>query len=83
MWDDGRGCESDDTFVPDTFSAEKCLELHGGDPMTEQVPFAAASFAENPEPRCPCLLQRAMAAKELETPAREWAQARADLDALA
>ncbi len=51
--------------------------------MTEQVPFAAASFAENPEPRCPCLLQRAMAAKELETPAREWAQARADLDALA
>jgi uncharacterized protein YegL len=24
--------------------------------MTEQVPFAAASFAENPEPRCPCLL---------------------------
>src|SRR6266508_7044422 len=56
MWDDGRGCESDDTFVPDTFSAERCLELHGGDLMTEQVPFAAASFAENPEPRCPCLL---------------------------
>ncbi|MBV8546687.1 MAG: VWA domain-containing protein [Acidobacteria bacterium] len=24
--------------------------------MTEQVPFTAASFAENPEPRCPCLL---------------------------
>jgi hypothetical protein len=24
--------------------------------MTEQLPFAAPSFAENPEPRCPCLL---------------------------
>ncbi len=22
----------------------------------EQVPFAEAEFAENPEPRCPCLL---------------------------
>ena len=22
----------------------------------EQIPFAATEFAENPEPRCPCLL---------------------------
>lgn len=25
-------------------------------PLPDQVPFAAAEFAENPEPRCPCLL---------------------------
>jgi uncharacterized protein YegL len=25
-------------------------------PEPDQVPFAAAEFAENPEPRCPCLL---------------------------
>jgi uncharacterized protein YegL len=25
-------------------------------PEQDQVPFAAAEFAENPEPRCPCLL---------------------------
>ncbi len=24
--------------------------------MAEQVPFGALSFAENPEPRCPCVL---------------------------
>src|SRR4051812_48126139 len=24
--------------------------------VLEQVPFAAAEFADNPEPRCPCLL---------------------------
>src|SRR5947209_2191675 len=24
--------------------------------VLEQVPFSAAEFAENPEPRCPCLL---------------------------
>jgi uncharacterized protein YegL len=24
--------------------------------ITEQVPFAATEFAENPEPRCPCIL---------------------------
>lgn len=24
--------------------------------MIEQIPFGAASFAENPEPRCPCIL---------------------------
>src|SRR5258705_4510287 len=23
---------------------------------SDQIPFAAAEFAENPEPRCPCLL---------------------------
>lgn len=25
-------------------------------PQLDQIPFAAAQFAENPEPRCPCLL---------------------------
>jgi len=24
--------------------------------MTEQIPFGADDFAENPEPRCPCVL---------------------------
>jgi hypothetical protein len=25
-------------------------------PFTQQVPFGSANFAENPEPRCPCIL---------------------------
>src|SRR5437773_1785881 len=28
----------------------------GGDPMPEQLPFGTNDFAENPEPRCPCVL---------------------------
>jgi hypothetical protein len=24
--------------------------------MTEQIPFGTTEFADNPEPRCPCLL---------------------------
>src|SRR4029434_6095665 len=25
-------------------------------PMTDQIPFGTDEFAENPEPRCPCVL---------------------------
>lgn len=31
-------------------------EAQGGMSTLEQIPFGASEFAENPEPRCPCLL---------------------------
>ena len=35
--------------------AVRC-RFHEGKHMPEQVPFGAVEFAENPEPRCPCVL---------------------------
>jgi hypothetical protein len=29
---------------------------YGETEMTEQIPFGTTEFADNPEPRCPCLL---------------------------
>ena len=37
----------------------KCLKKNRGTTQSstsDQVPFGAAEFAENPEPRCPCIL---------------------------
>src|SRR5688572_29615696 len=39
--------------------------------MAEQVPFGAVSFAENPEPRCPCVLLLDVSASMQGEPLRQ------------